>query len=192
MKNYIMMQNRLCTLFTLALMVVALAGCGKKRTTDDIIVKKTVPTAPSRPSAIGNYKQTYQVEWQGRAYSLTVNLEADPALDRVSDGSRRFYDNRVTLTITRADGSEFMNREFTKANFAAYVDADYLSKSALVGFVYDRVEAGQLRLVASVGSPDKMSDDYIPLNISIAPSGSLTVSKGTRLDSGSDDEDIAE
>ena len=85
-----------------------------------------------------------------------------------------------------------MHREFTKASFASYVDADYLAKSALVGFVYDRVQDGQLRLVASVGSPDKMSDDYIPLNIAIAPSGSLTVSKGTQLDSGSGDEDMAE
>ena len=47
-----MKQNRLSTLFALALMVIALVGCGKKRTTDDIIVKKTVPAAPSRPSAI--------------------------------------------------------------------------------------------------------------------------------------------
>ncbi len=187
-----MIQNRLCTLLTLALVALALAGCGKKRTTDDIIVKKTAPAAPSRPSAIGNYKQTYQAEWQGQPYSLTISLEADPALDRVSDGSRQFYDNRVTLTITRADGSEFMHREFTKASFASYVDADYLAKSALVGFVYDRVQDGQLRLVASVGSPDKMSDDYIPLNIAIAPSGSLTVSKGTQLDSGSGDEGMAE
>lgn len=186
------MQRNICTLLTLTLIALAMSGCGKKRTTDDIIVKKAAPAAPSRPSAIGNYKQTYQVEWQGQSYSLTVNLEADPALGQVSDGTRRFYDNHVTLTITRADGSEFMRREFTKANFASYVDADYLAKNALVGFVYDRVEDGQLRLVASVGSPDKMSDDYIPLNISIAPSGALTVSKGTRLDSGSDGEDITE
>ncbi|MEE1346513.1 MAG: DUF4738 domain-containing protein, partial [Bacteroidales bacterium] len=40
----------------------------------------------------------------------------------------------------------------------------------------------------SVGSPDKSSDDYVPLLIKIGRTGSVSVSKDTRLDTSSADE----
>ena len=67
---------------------------------------------------------------------------------------------------------------------------------ALLGIVFDKVEDGVLRFAASVGSPDKASDEYIPLVLKISRSGSVSISKDTQFDTGNlgeiaeyDDED---
>ena len=106
----------------------------------------------------------------------------------MSDGTRKYYDNRIALTINREDGTQFLHREFTKHDFSAHVDAGYLDNSALVGIVYDKIDGDNLAFAVSVGSPDKSSDDYVPLLIKIGRTGSVSVSKDTRLDTSSADE----
>ncbi|MBR6494925.1 MAG: DUF4738 domain-containing protein, partial [Prevotella sp.] len=73
-------------------------------------------------------------------------------------------------------------KTFTKTDFSGYVDAAFSKQSALLGIVFDKVEDGALRFAASVGSPDKASDEFVPLVLKISRSGSVSISKDTQLD----------
>ena len=172
----------------IAAMGLMLTACHEKKQPYNIIVKKEQAPKPTKTLAIGDYVQKYHVEWLGKDYTITVAAKADSTLDKVSDGTRKYYDNRIALTIDRGDGTQFLHREFTKHDFSAHVDAGYLDNSALVGIVYDKIEGDNLTFAVSVGSPDKSSDDYVPLLIKIGRTGSVSVSKDTRLDTSSADE----
>ena len=45
---------------------------------------------------------------------------------------------------------------------------------------------------ASVGSPDKMSDEYVPLVLTISRGGTVNIAKDTQLDTASDVVDEAD
>ncbi|MBP3229936.1 MAG: DUF4738 domain-containing protein, partial [Prevotella sp.] len=73
---------------------------------------------------------------------------------------------------------------FTKADFASLLDEDTRKNGALLGIVLDKTEENQLRFAASVGSPDVLSDQYVPLLLTITRMGAVSMAKDDRLDSG--------
>jgi hypothetical protein len=163
-----------------------LVSCGGEKKSNDIIVKKPVEVKHNTIQKMGDYAQTRKVEWVGASYTLTVKLAADPSLPHVKEGSQTYYDNKISLTILRKDGSEFFSRTFTKSDFDACIDDSYKEKGALLGIVFDRAEGDYLYFAASVGSPDKTSDEYIPMVLKLSKTGSVSISKDTQLDTGSD------
>ena len=60
---------------------------------------------------------------------------------------------------------------------------------ALLGIVYVKCDDNYLYFAASVGSPDKSSDEYIPLVLKLHRLGSIQITKDTQLDT-ADDVDI--
>jgi len=114
-----------------------------------------------------------------------VQRKADESLPLADDGQgNKYYDNRITVKVTRKDGSEFFNRTFSKDDFDAYVDPLYKKNSALLGIVFDKAEGDYLVFAASVGSPDRMSDEYVPLVLKISRFGDVRISKDTQMDTG--------
>lgn len=101
----------------IAAMGLMLTACQEKKQPYNIIVKKEQAPKPTKILAIGDYVQKYHVEWLGKDYTITVAAKADSTLDKVSDGTRKYYDNRIALTIDREDGTQFLHREFTKTIF---------------------------------------------------------------------------
>ena len=93
------------------------------------------------------------------------------------------------MKVTREDGSEFFNRVFSKKSFANYVDENVLKNSALLGIVLVEPQGDNLVFGASVGSPDALSDEYIPLVLTISRMGDVGIKKDTQLDSTSPEED---
>ncbi len=91
-----------------------------------------------------------------------------------------FVDNRVKVVISRADGSVFFEREFTKAAFNAYIDDDFRKTGILEGFVFDKVEPNEVRFACSVSRPQ--SDEYIPLIVAVSRQGNIGIAKDQRLD----------
>ncbi|MBQ4175610.1 MAG: DUF4738 domain-containing protein, partial [Prevotella sp.] len=87
-------------------------------------------------------------------------------------------------------GSEFFNRAFTKNDFDAYVDALYKKNSVLLGIVLDKADADNIYLAASVGSPEKSSDEFVPLVVKVSRMGQVTISKDTQLDTSNDPSSI--
>ena len=146
--------------------------------------KKPAVKAPASPVKMQDYNHRESVNWLGQQYGITINRRADTLLPLVTDdGGGKYYDNRIEVRVTRPDGSVFFNRAFTKTDFAAQVGDDYIKKSALLGIVIDRVEGENVVLAASVGSPDVLSDEYVPLLITVSRTGGVSISKDTRLDS---------
>jgi len=173
---------------------LALVSCGKKKESNIIIVRKPEAAKPVVTQKMGDYARSQVVQWLGAPYKISVKFSADPSLPTVMDGEQRYYDNQVTLVITRADGTEFYRKTFTKADFGSYLTADYQKDGALLGVVFERVDHDRLNFAVSVGSPDKVSDDYIPLLMKLDRTGGLTIVKDTRSDVGdvSSESDVEE
>lgn len=180
------MKKSAITLLVAALTTIAIVSCKEKKTSEHIITTKPVEEAKKPTQEIGNYDMTTPVDWVGSTYQVVVERKADHSLPLADDGQgNKYYDNRISLKILRKDGSVFFSRVFTKNDFSRYVDALYQKNSALLGIVLDRAETDHLIFAASVGSPDKMSDEYVPLVMKISRFGDVSISKDTQMDTGS-------
>ena len=157
-------------------------SCKEEKKSTQIIVRKKVEEKVSAVQKMGDYQQSREVEWLEKTYTVSVDFKADPELPLVKDGKQRYYDNRIRFRILRPDDSEFLNREFTKADFLPYLDNTYGKEGALLGIVLDRAEGDNLLFAASVGSPDKSSDEYLPLVMKISRMGNVTILRGVQLD----------
>ncbi len=180
------------TRFFTAISSIALAtaticvSCGHKPETENIIAKKPQKTVKKEVMKVGDYSQNREVQWLGNTYQVIVERKADTSLAIVKDeNGNRYYDNAITVDIKRNDGTSFFHRTFTKADFADCTK-DSEADGALLGIVFDKAEGKTLQFAASVGSPDKMSDEYVPLVVSISNMGQVTIKKDTQLDTGSD------
>ena len=180
-------------------------SCKEKPRTTDIIVKKSAPKPKKGVQKMDGYRQVRDVEWLGAnqhwlqisaklggTYKVVAERKPDTSLPQAEDEQgNRYYDNRITLTISRPDGTVFFNRTFSKTDFAKYVDGDN-ADGALLGIVFDRADGASLIFAASVGSPDKMSDEYVPLVMTISRGGTVSIAKDTQLDTVSDAADEAD
>ena len=179
-----MKMKHLTVCISIVLFMGSLVGCGGKKDNGDIITKKPVLVVHRTIQKTGDYVQRREVSWLGSHYTVEVKRMADPSLPVINEGSSRYYDNRITITVIRSDGSKFFSRSFTKKDFLAYVDKAYADE-ALVGIVLDHAEGDHLRFAASVGSPDKLSDEYVPLKMTLSRTGGVSISRDTQLDTGS-------
>ena len=167
-------------------------SCKEKPRTTDIIVNKSTPKPKKGVQKMDEYRQVRDVEWLGGTYKVVAERKPDTSLPQaVDEQGNRYYDNRITLTISRPDGTAFFNRTFSKTDFAKYVDGDN-ADGALLGIVFDRADGASLIFAASVGSPDKMSDEYVPLVMTISRGGTVSIAKDTQLDTVSDAADEAD
>ena len=182
-------STRIIVASALCATVAAFVACTSKPKSNDIIAKKPVKTAPKPTQNMGDYNQNRSVEWLGGTYSISIERKADSSLPlAVDESGNKYYDNRVTLTISRSDGSEFFKHTFAKANFEEYVGDEY-KNGGMLGIVFDHVDGDNIYFAASVGSPDKMSDNYVPLVLKISRVGGVTISTDTKLDTTSNDDD---
>ena len=180
------MKKSAITLIVASLATITIVSCKEKKTSEHIITTKPVEEAKKPTQEIGNYDMTTPVDWVGSTYQVVVERKADHSLPLADDGQgNKYFDNRISLKILRKDGSVFFSRVFTKNDFSRYVDALYQKNSALLGIVLDRAETDHLIFAASVGSPDKMSDEYVPLVMKISRFGDVSISKDTQMDTGS-------
>jgi len=178
------MMKNIWSLVILFLGLLMMDSCGGKKQSNDIIAHKSVIVKSAKTQKMGDYKQQNQANWAGSTYTIDIEFRADTSLPVVSEGTQKYYDNRITLRILRKDGSVFLKREFTKADFASYLDANYSKNGALLGIVFDKAEGDNLIFAASVGSPDKSSDEYLPLVMKVSRQGNVSVSKDSQLDTG--------
>ena len=172
----------------LGITLVVFSACAEKKNNKEIIAHKPQQAAEKPVQKIGDYEQSRPVSWLGAQYTIEMKRVADSSLTVIDDGNgAKYYDNKMVLHILRADGSSFFEHTFTKADFQNYVDAGYLRRFALLGVVFDKVEGNSLRFAASVGSPDKMSDEYVPLVLKISKTGMMSIYKDTQMDTGDED-----
>ena len=176
-------KNKTFVVLAMAFASSLCLSCGDKKPTGDIITRRPVETVKKTTQKMGDYEQNQRVSWLGSSYSVYVERKADPSLQVVSDGDgNKYYDNRITVVIERKDGTVFFKKTFTTSDFGEYIDDSYSHDGALLGVVYNKVEGDFICFAASVGSPDKMSDEYIPLVVKISRTGNVSISRDTNLD----------
>jgi len=169
-----------------AMAVLLAASCGERKVPTDIITHKEAGKVSVSPMRMQNYDHSETVEWFGRQYTVSVSRRAESDSSLVQDDSgNKYHNNQINVRITRPDGSDFFDKTFTKADFASVVSSSYRQKSTLLGIVVDHAEGSSLYLAASVGSPDALSDEYLPLIITISRTGGISVAKDNRFDAGS-------
>lgn len=180
-------------LFCVALCCAATMACSDKKQSTNIIAPKPQPVKKKATQTMSEYRQAIPVEWLGTTYDVNVERHADHSLPLADDGAgNKYYDNKIKLSIVRRDKSVFFSRTFTKSDFDGYVDEIYRKNSALLGVIFDKAEGNHLVFAVSVGSPDKMSDEYVPLVMKISNLGAVSVSKDTKMDTGSEDSGMSE
>lgn len=168
----------------------------KPKANEDIIAPKPAKVEKKATQRVGDYSQNRDVEWLGSKYSISMTRQADTSLPLAEDEiGNKYYDNKITITIKRSDGTEFFKRTFTKADFASCVSKQYYDTGALLGVVFNTVEGTNMYFAASVGSPDKMSDNFVPLVVKLTSTGGLTIYEDTQMDTNagsSEEEESAE
>ena len=114
-----MRKNELKILL-MAMAVVGVSACKEKKQSEDIITTKPVAEVKKPTQKVGDYDMTTPAEWVGSTYQVFVQRKADESLPLADDGQgNKYYDNRITVKVTRKDGSEFFNRTFSKDDFDA-------------------------------------------------------------------------
>ena len=182
------MTKNLITALIIALALCSVAACKKERKSNDIITKMAPrPKVPTGPKSLSDFKYEKKVEWMGGTYTITIHRYADKDLElAVDEDGRKYYDNKVQLSIKRPDGTTFYDRTFTKNEFKYFTNNHYGEHGSLVGFMFDHAEGDALRFGVSVGSPDPNSDEYVPMDFVIDKSCRVRISNATELDTGSD------
>ena len=182
------MTKNLITALIIALALCSVAACKKERKSNDIITKMAPrPKVPTGPKSLSDFKYEKKVEWMGGTYTITIHRYADKDLElAVDEDGRKYYDNKVQLSIKRPDGTTFYDRTFTKNDFKEFTNNHYGEHGSLVGFMFDHAEDDALRFGVSVGSPDPNSDEYVPMDFVIDKSCRVRISNATELDTGSD------
>lgn len=181
-------MKSLQTLLVAAVAALALSACGEKKTTGDIIAKKPEAKAASGPVKMQDSRFMEEVKWKDKSCYVNIVRRADTSLPVVKDDAGgQYYDNVIDVTIEshKEDGAAYeskpiFQKTFGKQDFASQVDEKYLEKSALLGIVYDHVDGDNIVFAASVGAPDVLSDDFVPLLITVSHSGNMTITKDTR------------
>lgn len=174
-------MKHLSQIILIFLATFVVAGCGEKKKSDDIIVKKVETPQLQGPIKMQEYRQTKDVQWLGRDYQVEIIRIPDDSLRMVEDETgQKFVDNRISLRVLRSDGSVFFSRSFTKAAFDSYLDDDYRKTGITEGLVFDKVDGNLLCFAASVCHPQ--TDEYIPLVITISNLGDVGIKRDEDLD----------
>lgn len=185
-----MKRNLPLLMAALLFTATALSSCTEKKKNDDIIIApKPVQKKLQQTQKMSGYEQSRNVEWLGTEYKVVMKRDPDTSLPLAeSDDHTRYYDNKITIRIVRKDGSTFFDRTFRKTDFTAYLDKDMNKTGALLGLVFVEAKGDHLVFAGSVGSPDVMSDEYVPLLVKISRMGAVSIAKDTQLDTGGEDD----
>ena len=162
----------------LAFGIMMLSACKEKKQTDDIITTKYVPKQLQAPIGMPADKQVQTVEWGGAAYQVSVSRVAADSLPMVKDeAGQKYKDNRITVSVTRQDGSSVLKRTFTKSAFAQYVDEVFLASIR-----FDEVDNGKLEFSVVIALPDAIDDMFIPLEMTVDRNGIINIREDDDMD----------
>lgn len=173
-------------LASLAVLAAVVVGCKEEKKSNIIITEKPKPVKPKGTQKMGDYEQTFKVDWLGNSYTIETKLRACDSLPQVTDGSTKYFDNVINLRVVRPNGTAFYSHTFSKKDFNSCLTEQYRKNGALLGIVYVKCDDNYLYFAASVGSPDKSSDEYIPLVLKLHRLGSIQITKDTQLDTADD------
>ncbi|MBR7065377.1 MAG: DUF4738 domain-containing protein [Prevotella sp.] len=153
----------------------------KKQTVNNIIVPPREEKVPDTLiHQMNEIDHVDEVKWVGSTYKVRVHRYSSDSLSVATDeNGKRYYNNLIRVHITRADGSVFFDKLFSKKMFEGFVDDKYLSQNLILGMVYNGNDANNLYFLGSVGCPDILTEEYVPFNVSVNRVGEVKVEKAS-------------
>lgn len=180
-------MKRIMIFAGLVAIVAVLASCGGKKKSEDIIAPRVEKVQLKAPIRMQDYTDERDVAWIGKTYQVVIARKSSDSLAMVKDEvGQKYVDNIFTLTVSRADGSVFFKRTFTKASLNSYLDDDFRNTGIFEGFVFDKADGDWLVFGASVGHPQ--TDEYIPFVIRLSRMGDLVIKRDVQMDTDSQTE----
>lgn len=170
------------TIIIALLALVCIVSCKKKEQEEDIIVEKVIEKPQEGPESMPEDKQTGSVSWISNSeYSYAITRKADKELPIVKNHDKEYYDNSVNVVITRADGSKFFEKKFSKTNFAPALPKEFKENGVLLGISFEKAEGNYLMFVVSVGSPDETNEEFYYARLKISNLAVTSAEKITNL-----------
>ena len=170
------------TIIIALLALVCIVSCKKKEQEEDIIVEKVIEKPQEGPESMPEDKQTGSVSWISNSeYSYAITRKADKELPIVKNHDKEYYDNSVDVAITRADGSKFFEKKFSKTNFAPALPKEFKENGVLLGISFEKAEGNYLMFVVSVGSPDETNEEFYYARLKISNMSVTSAEKITNL-----------
>lgn len=182
-------MKRILSLILLGTVLLSISSCKDDKKSDNIITskpeKEVIPTDTLAMTTIAPEART--VTWGEGSYTISVKRYADESLPiAIDESGRKYYDNKIDLKISRADGSVFMDKTFQKTDFNRFLDDNTKKNGALLGLPFVEVEGNNLVFSASVGSPNEMSDEFVPMKVKISRMGDIHIELDNDLDTTND------
>ena len=170
------------TIIIALLALVCIVSCKKKEQEEDIIVEKVIEKPQEGPESMPEDKQTGSVSWISNSeYSYAITRKANKELPIVKNHDKEYYDNSVDVVITRADGSKFFEKKFSKTNFAPALPKEFKENGVLLGISFEKAEGNYLMFVVSVGSPDETNEEFYYARLKISNMAVTSAEKITNL-----------
>lgn len=167
----------------LSVSICFLAACKEEKKSTDIITQKPMVVKKTEPVTMEAINNAEAVKWLGKTYTVEIHRYSDKELPKTRDEyGVEYFDNHIEVKVLRPDGTEFFGRVFNKQSFHEYLDEATIKDGAMLAFRFTEVKNDCLVFVASVGSPDAMSDDYIPLIVTISRMGEINIKRDNRID----------
>lgn len=143
------------------------------------MIEKIIDKPQSKATSMTKKSSSGKATWAGNKYEYSIRRAADSSLEDVENHDSLFHDNRIELTITRSDGSQFFSQTFTKSSFSGLLTRDAKEHGVFLSMAYDKSDANHLYFVASIGSPDESYDDFTLVQLIIDRQGATTVASYT-------------
>lgn len=178
-------MKRILSLILLGTVLLSISSCKDDKKSDNIITskpeKEVIPTDTLAMTTIAPEGRT--ITWGEGSYTISVKRYADESLPiAIDESGRKYFDNKIDLKISRADGSVFMDKTFQKTDFNSFLDDNTKKNGALLGLPFVEVEGNNLVFSASVGSPNEMSDEFVPMKVKISRMGDIHIELDNDLD----------
>ncbi|MBR5686424.1 MAG: DUF4738 domain-containing protein [Prevotella sp.] len=161
-------MKRIYTLILTAAAITLTAGCSKEKKDSEYykIPKQAETPADTAVHAMEVHDYEEVVAWNNSQYHLSIHRVAIDSMPVVhtSEGVK-YKDNRIRIKILRRDSSVFFNQAFTKNSFKDILTPQFQKEGALLNLVYDGSDNDHLFFAGSVGDPDELSDEMIPLKL---------------------------
>ena len=164
-------------------LTLSVSSCNKTQRPSEM-PNDTLPADESIQDGIMSIHPSHDsdtITWRGQTYSYEIERFPNDTLPKVvdEDNGTMFYDNQINLTIKQ--GTQiFFKHSFFKSTFNKFLDEAFQKNSILEGMVFVGVQDGGLEFATSICYPH--SDLYVPLLITIAPNGTVSIQEDKIMD----------
>jgi len=165
---------------------MVLTACKDKKPVDEklIIADYDMPEPSASVVTMAAETVPQEVEWgEGRKYVVTVVRQPADSLPLLTDEiGQKYKDNLISVTVERADKSQFFHRTFSKSSFANWLDSDYQRHALLAGIRFLRIENDELVFTAWLNYPGATDDESVELRMRISRFGEVVIQRYSEND----------